>query len=84
MNIQMEELTMKNHIRRMHAGMAMMLCLLMLVLMSTGAYACTAVYVGAQCSDDGTVILAKSNDYQDVWANYITINLDSFVYAVEP
>ena len=73
MNIQMEELTMKNHIRRMHAGMAMMLCLLMLVLMSTGAYACTAVYVGAQCNDDGTVILAKSNDYQDVWANYITI-----------
>ncbi len=37
------------------------------------AYACTAVYVGSKASDDGTVIMAKSNDYQDVWANYVTI-----------
>ncbi len=37
------------------------------------ASACTAVYVGREASDDGTVILAKSNDYQDVWANYAVI-----------
>ncbi len=35
--------------------------------------ACTAVYVGSEASADGTVIMAKSNDYQDVWANYVTI-----------
>ncbi len=35
--------------------------------------ACTAVYVGSEASSDGTVIMAKSNDYQDVWANYVTI-----------
>ena len=37
------------------------------------AYACTAVYVGSEVSDDGTTIIGKSNDYQDVWANYIRI-----------
>ena len=37
------------------------------------AYACTGVYVGADASEDGTVILAKSNDYQDVWANYVAV-----------
>ncbi len=49
---------------------------LMTLLLCAGAiqaYACTAVYVGSQASDDGTVIMAKSNDYQDVWANYVTI-----------
>ncbi len=40
---------------------------------SNVAYACTAVYVGSKASDDGTVIMAKSNDYQDVWANHVTI-----------
>ena len=37
------------------------------------AYACTAVYVGSQASDDGTIIMAKSNDCQAVWANYMTV-----------
>ncbi len=37
------------------------------------AQACTAVYVGSQASADGTTILAKCNDYQDVWGNYLTI-----------
>ncbi len=40
---------------------------------SAQAYACTAVYVGSAASADGTMIMAKSNDYQDVWANYVTI-----------
>ena len=37
------------------------------------AYACTAVYVGSGASSDGTIIMAKSNDYQAVWANYMTV-----------
>lgn len=37
------------------------------------AYACTAVYVGSEASSDGTIIMAKSNDYQAVWANYMTV-----------
>ena len=39
----------------------------------TSADACTAVYVGSEVSEDGTVLIGKSNDYQDVWANYVTI-----------
>ncbi len=37
------------------------------------ANACTAVYVGSDVSEDGTTIIAKSNDYQDVWGNYVTV-----------
>lgn len=36
-------------------------------------HACTAVYVGRDISEDGTTMIAKSNDYQDVWGNYVTI-----------
>ncbi len=35
--------------------------------------ACTAVYVGLNVSADGSTIIARSNDYQDVWANHITV-----------
>ncbi len=56
----------------------LMICPVVLALMficasATQADACTAVYVGSEASADGTVIMAKSNDYQDVWANYVTI-----------
>ncbi len=37
------------------------------------ALACTAVYVGARASTDGTTIMAKSNDYQDTWGNYVEV-----------
>ncbi len=37
------------------------------------ALACTAVYVGADASSDGTTIMAKSNDDQDVWGNYVEV-----------
>ena len=54
------------------------ICILFLVLaalvLPLQAFACTAVYVGPAVSDDGSVILAKSNDYQAVWPNHITIN----------
>lgn len=36
-------------------------------------FACTAVYVGSEVSADGSVIFARSNDYQEVWGNHITI-----------
>lgn len=35
--------------------------------------ACTAVYVGSDASDDGSVIVARSNDYPAVWANHIEV-----------
>ncbi len=50
---------------------------LMIVLLVGGnvvqASACTAVYVGSDVSEDGTTIIAKSNDYQAVWGNHVTI-----------
>lgn len=35
------------------------------------ALACTAVYVGSDASADGTAIIARSNDSQGVWGNYV-------------
>ena len=35
--------------------------------------ACTAVYVGADASADGTIMLARCNDYPAVWPNYVTV-----------
>ena len=35
--------------------------------------ACTAVYVGPDVSDDGSTIVARSNDYPAVWGNHITV-----------
>lgn len=35
--------------------------------------ACTAVYVGGEVSEDGTTLIAKSNDYQAVLGNHVTI-----------
>ena len=52
---------------------ALLFCALFLGANGMQALACTAVYVGSDVSEDGTVLLAKSNDYQDVWANYVTI-----------
>ena len=36
-------------------------------------FACTAVYIGRGASADGTVIMGKSNDYQAIWPNHVTI-----------
>ena len=52
---------------------AALLCLTLLISVAVNAGACTSVYVGPGVSEDGTVILAKSNDYQDVWGNYVTV-----------
>ena len=54
--------------------MGAMACALAVVCVAApAALACTAVYVGPDASADGTTIMAKSNDYQDVWANYVEI-----------
>ncbi len=52
---------------------AVLLCLVVCLCVVMRVEACTAVYVGNRVSDDGTTIIAKSNDYQAVWANYVTI-----------
>ena len=35
--------------------------------------ACTAVYVGPDVSEDGSTIVARSNDYSPVWGNHLTV-----------
>ncbi|MBE5970017.1 MAG: hypothetical protein E7242_07270 [Lachnospiraceae bacterium] len=37
------------------------------------AFACTAVYVGNDVSTDKTAIIARSNDFQETWPNYILL-----------
>ena len=36
------------------------------------AYACTGVYIGSEVSEDGTIILARSNDHAGVAGNYLS------------
>ena len=40
---------------------------------AVSASACTEIYVGKDVSEDGSIIIARSNDYQKIWPNYITI-----------
>ena len=64
---------MKNRHRLLRTICSIALAFTFICAGAAQAYACTAVYVGSKASADGTVIMAKSNDYQDVWANYVTI-----------
>ena len=57
----------------MKKALAAIFCLIMILTIAGSAGACTGVYIGGKVSADGTTIIAKSNDYQDVWANYVTI-----------
>ena len=50
----------------------LVLCVLLLCSMQACS-ACTAVYVGSDVSDDGSIIVARSNDYSAVWGNHITV-----------
>ena len=58
-------------IRRVLTTITLSVILICVNTLST--YACTAVYVGSDASDDGTTIIGKSNDYQANWGNYVTI-----------
>lgn len=49
------------------------LCAVLMCTNVLSTYACTAVYVGSDASDDGTTIIAKSNDCQANWGNYVKI-----------
>ena len=46
---------------------------LVVMIFPLNCYACTGVYVGRDASADGTIILAKSNDYQAVWPNHVAV-----------
>ena len=49
-----------------------LLCGLLVCGMQTCS-ACTAVYVGPDVSADGSAIIARSNDWQDVWGSHLTV-----------
>ena len=42
-------------------------------LLPVGSLACTAVYIGRDASEDGTTIVARCNDYPDIWPNYVEV-----------
>ncbi len=46
---------------------------LAVIILPLQCFACTAVYIGRGASADGTVIMGKSNDYQAIWPNHVTI-----------
>ena len=46
---------------------------LAVIILPLNCFACTGVYVGRDASADGTVILGKSNDYQDIWPNHVAV-----------
>ena len=50
----------------------LLFCVLLLCSMQA-CFACTGVYVGSDVSDDGSIIVARSNDYPAVWGNHITV-----------
>ena len=52
---------------------ATLLVIAILTALAGSAFACTAVYVGKDVSEDGTVIIAKCNDYPDVLANNVAL-----------
>ena len=59
--------------KRLSSLLLLLLILAGFAALSIPALACTAVYVGSEVTADGTILMAKSNDYQDVWGNHVTI-----------
>ena len=61
----------------MKRGLRLIITAMLIVIFATAgatqALACTAFYVGPKASADGTTIIAKSNDFQHVWANHLEI-----------
>ena len=59
--------------RTIKKTLAVIPLILIILAISVPAYACTGIYVGSEASADGTSIIARSNDYQDIWPNYVDI-----------
>ncbi len=53
-------------------GIVIILCVLLLCGTQASA-ACTAIYVGSDVSADGSTIMARSNDFPEVYGNHITV-----------
>ena len=52
--------------------LSLLICAL-LVFLSSGACACTGVYIGREASADGTTMIARSNDTQGVFPTRVTV-----------
>ena len=52
--------------------MFLVLCVLLVCSMQACS-ACTAVYVGQNVSSDGSIIVARSNDFHEVYGNHLTV-----------
>ncbi len=63
----------KCHIKKTKPLLIAMTALFLLGIIPLRVSACTAVYVGKEASDDGTVIIARSNDSQGIMGNYVKI-----------
>ena len=53
-------------------GIVIILCVLLLCGTQASA-ACTAIYIGSDVSADGSTIMARSNDFPEVYGNHITV-----------
>ena len=59
--------------KHLYKRLAFMALCVLLVCSMQACSACTAVYVGQDVSADGSTIVARSNDHQDVWGNHVTV-----------
>ncbi len=60
--------------RLLSRGIAVLILSFFVITQSApDVYACTGAYVGKQVSDDGTVIMARSNDHKGTFGNYVKI-----------
>ena len=67
---------MKTRFRHRKTGKTVLAVLMVIVILSSlsgTAFACTAVYVGQEVSEDGSAIIAKCNDYPEVLANHVVM-----------
>ena len=61
-------------IKRSHQKFIVLLICGLLIFSVQASFACTAVYVGSDVSADGSTILARTNDYPELWASHITVS----------
>ena len=66
----------KVHMRRF-GKITLTLMLMLAVLATAGStrsvQACTGIYVGSKVSDDGTIMIARSNDTEGVYGNHVVV-----------